>query len=437
MDETPFQNGTAEHPYLVDSLAELQSIGSGFSSDDEGVVAPADATASLNSHYRQTADIDASSSANFQPIGGTFGGSYDGGGYLISGLVINRGSTANVGLFSQTSSDSVLENVALVGADVTGQDSTGVLVGLAAGTVRQSFASGLLQGRLNGGGLVGTNAGPVEDSFATVTVAGTSNTGGLVGSNTGSMLRSFALGSVSVTGTTAGGLGGIISGPLSHSFATGDVTGSFTGGLTGSSGISVADSYATGSVGSGGLVGSGSGAARSYRVDDPAGGTTDGALITLAGLRALACDQDNDGFVADTNDAIFEDDDGNTCDASNEDVFPWDFGTDADLPVINGLVGGLDAQGQRLAVEFSMVDRTLTGTAIVAPFILPREAGSTLSYYWVLPSGVTAVGRNRVGDVLGITAAAAEYDLHLTIVERDAAETILAVYADEFTLTVN
>ena len=468
------QDGTAANPWRVGTLGQLQSIATGFSNPhiaincvdvtgcDSGKLSTA---ASLAAHYRQTADIDASPTASgtwllndkgnsdasddehgFQPIGGTFGGSYDGGGYLITSLFINRNTTDNVGLFAATGGGSVVENVALVGADVTGKNQTGVLVGDASGTVRGSFASGRLKGIDRSGGLVGRSNSAVEDCLAAVAMAGEDEVGGLAGAFLGSVRRSFALGSVSTSGIRAGGMVGALTNMVSHSFATGIVSGNTTsGGLVGLSTGSVRDSYATGSATgsiSGGLLGNGD-ASRSYRVT--AGGS--GTEITLDGLRVLACDQDNDGFVADTNDAIFEDADGNTCATAGAAAFPWDFGTDADLPVINGLVGGLDAEGQRLAVEFSLVDRAaVTGTitspatsvdvTLTAPTV-GREAGSVLSYFWVLErSEAISADDLRAREVI-ITAEAGSYAAHLTIIERDAAGTLLAVYADEFTLTVN
>ena len=356
-----------------------------------------------------------------------------------------------MGLFSQTSGGSVLENIALVGANVTGKNNTGALVGNAAGTVRQSFASGFSQGGDNSGGLIGEITGVVEDSFTVVMMTGGYFVGGLAGTSSGSVFRSFTVGSTHNSGDFQINLGGLIGtlstgAVVSHSFTTGDTFGDYSvAGLVGvNNDASISDSYAAGTstgltgANASGLVGGTGTATRSYRVDAPSGGNAAGTQISLANLRALACAN-----------AIFEDADGNTCDASNEDVFPWDFGSDADLPVINGLVGGLDAEGQRRAVEFSRVDRTLTGAAgsvnvAFTPIVSRREATSVLRSYWVLPSSLTRLGQSGSGDTLVFTAPAltggatsATYALHLTVVERDAAGTLLAVYADEFTLTVN
>ena len=468
------QDGTEKYPWEVDTLAQLERIATGFSNpyienncssiDDcteggDSTINKLSPEVSLEAHYRQTADIDASPSASsdynsgagFQPIGGTFGGSYDGAGYLISGLFIDRSSSDNVGFFSQTSSGSVLENVALVGVNVSGRNNTGVLVGYAEGAVRGSFTSGRLSSPVGGstGGLIGRSDGWLEGSFTAVTTAASYLSGGLVGYASGTVLRSFALGSVDVSGNGAGGLVGSAAGTLSHSFATGDVIGPNAAGLAGSVSGSVSDSYAVGSASGGGLLGQGT-ASRSYRVSG-ADADTDATKITLDGLRALACDGTTE-FRWDA------DDDSSTsavaCAPFNKNIFPWDFGSPNELPVINGLVGGLDAEGQRLAVEFSLVtgaEREAVGeiavgensveVTLTAPDV-ERETDSILSYFWVLERSTDISATDLRSRVLTVTAMAASpdsdpYDLHLTIVERDAAGTLLAVYADEFFLTVN
>ena len=477
VDETPFQNGTAEHPYLVDSLAELQSIGSGFVNDyiatncfkiincDRGEISEA---ASLAANYRQVADIDASptaaadynSGAGFLPIGNCggdacgsgdndvpFTGSFDGGGYLIAGLSIDRSTIEGVGLFGLTGSGSVLENVAPVGVNIKGSSYSGALVGYVQGAVRQSFATGRLENlSFYAGGLIGQSTDTVENSFATVAIVASGGGGGLVAVAKGSVRRSFALGSVAITGGTAGGLiGETSSGEIvSHVFSTGSVSGdNLVGGLIGLNAGSTSDSYATGTA-TKGLVGNGT-ATRSYRVSGT-DSATDATQISLANLRALACDAITEFRWDDPDDNP----DGGPldCAMAGAAAFPWDFGTSADLPVINGLVGGLDAEGQRRAVEFSLVDRaavseTLTSgeTSVDVTLTAPtvgREAGSVLSYFWVLQRSddISADGL-RAREVIITATAAGSYAAHLTIIERDAAGTLLAVYADEFSLTVN
>ncbi len=73
--------------------------------------------------FKQTQDIDMSSISNFTPIGvGSktkyFGGTYDGGGYTISGLYISHSLTRFAGLFSYVEEGTV-RNVILVSPSVT------------------------------------------------------------------------------------------------------------------------------------------------------------------------------------------------------------------------------------------------------------------------------------------------------------------------------
>ncbi|MFC6976658.1 hypothetical protein ACFQL1_21310 [Halomicroarcula sp. GCM10025709] len=85
---------SGETYYEVDSLVKLQCI----------------QTKGLGDNYVQTQDIDASETgewndrSGFDPIGdkdNEFTGTFDGNGYTISGLIIDRGGTYSVGLFSE------------------------------------------------------------------------------------------------------------------------------------------------------------------------------------------------------------------------------------------------------------------------------------------------------------------------------------------------
>jgi hypothetical protein len=60
----------------------------------------------------------------------------------------------------------------------------GILVGLNAGSVSNSYTSGAVSGEYSVGGLVGTNIGTVSNCYSTANVTGgTFGVGGLVGSN--------------------------------------------------------------------------------------------------------------------------------------------------------------------------------------------------------------------------------------------------------------
>ncbi len=247
-------------------------------------------------------NIDASATtgwnagAGFDPVGtsGTpFTGTFDGAGYTISDLFINRPIWEDTGLFGRTSgaeiSDVILEDV-----DITG-DYAGAL---ATKTTNTTIIDVTVSGSVTAdndyaGGLIAwSHIGTVItdcDSSCSVTNTGADNyanfTGGLVGCAQGTdMTRCFATGAVTAYGTPyVGGLVGIVdvysSDPcaLIKVFATGDVaayddnshTGGYVGGLigwlgeNGNVGCTITDAYALGDVSvetpanayTGGLVG--------------------------------------------------------------------------------------------------------------------------------------------------------------------------------------
>jgi hypothetical protein len=256
-------NGTAEDPYQIADWYRLDDVRN-----------------YLSSHFILINDLDSdsigyteltSSSAHegkgWEPVGvnnNTFVGSFDGAGYEICDLFINRPDETEVGLFGAVGQVAVIGNVGVFG-NVTGNENTGGLVGKNEGTVSNSYSTCNVIGDLNVGGLVGksdNSEGAVTNSYATGNVTGNDNVGGLVGWNReGTVSNSYATGRV--TGSdSVGGLVGKNSDTSSNSYATGRVTGSDNvGGLVGRNDNtgSVTDSYSTSSVTGdlhvGGLIG--------------------------------------------------------------------------------------------------------------------------------------------------------------------------------------
>jgi len=254
--------GTDANPYEVGNVDQLQCI------EEQG----------LDANYTQVSDIDASETSDwntgegFDPIGffnsigedDPFDGKFDGQGYEITDLTINRASESDVGLFGANRGD--ITEVSLVSADITGSGDVGGLVGDNPGAVSGSYVTGSVDGEEDVGGLVGliTVEAAVFKSYATASVNGDEDVGGLVGGNAFgtdmTVIDSYATGSV--TGTEdVGGLVGDASGTVSGSYATGPVNGdNRVGGLVGLiSDATITESYATGSVDGdnrvGGLVG--------------------------------------------------------------------------------------------------------------------------------------------------------------------------------------
>jgi len=162
----------------------------------------------LSGNYALANDIDATitktwnNGSGFVPIGNynnRFGGTFDGKGYKIINLYINRSSQNDVGLFGYTSKYAVIENVGLVNVSVSGNYDVGGLVGWNYyGTVSNSYATGNVSGRRYVGGLIGENYGTVNNSYATGNVSGSDwDVGGLIGLNFGTVSNSYSTGSVS------------------------------------------------------------------------------------------------------------------------------------------------------------------------------------------------------------------------------------------------
>jgi hypothetical protein len=220
-------------------------------------------------NYTELAGPTANGREGWQPIGtrrAPFDGSFDGQGYEIEDLLINRPDERYVGLFGYVDKGGVVKDIGVVNATVAGKDNVGGLVGNNGGTVSSSYSTGSVSGDDSVGGLVGDNGGTVEYSYSTgnVTSEQGSYIGGLMGINDGGTVsNSHSSGSVSGD-ENVGGLVGINEGGTvsNNCYSIGSVTGkSYVGGLVGCNyeESNVSDSYSKGSVTGnwsvGGLVG--------------------------------------------------------------------------------------------------------------------------------------------------------------------------------------
>jgi hypothetical protein len=139
--------------------------------------------------YEEMAGPTANGGKGWRPIesvdiqGDWFTGSFDGQGYEIRDLFINRPQENTVGVFSRADDGAYIENIGVVNADATGDGTVGGLVGFNDGTVSNSYFSGNVTGNRRVGGLVGLNSDTVSNSCATGSVNGDSMIGALVGYN--------------------------------------------------------------------------------------------------------------------------------------------------------------------------------------------------------------------------------------------------------------
>ncbi len=218
--------GTSEDPYQITSLTDLRAL-----SETSGL---------WNKYFIQTADINASatsgwnSGSGFSPVGinatYSFTGNYDGQGYLIDSLFINRGGTTYIGLFGRTASPAVVKNLIVSNANITGNTAVGVIVGEnRIATISDCGCSGTVIGNNTLiGGLAGwNNGGTVSGCYSNSAVSGVNNAGGLVGSSNTQISDSYSFGSVTrasgSAGTSIGAFAGTSTGSVIRCYSTGNV----------------------------------------------------------------------------------------------------------------------------------------------------------------------------------------------------------------------
>lgn len=185
-------DGSESSPYEISSLEQLRDL--------------SEIDLLWTSNFIQTANIDASASATwnegagFSPIGSensAFTGNYDGQGFTIDSIYINRAETDYVGIFGYGMFDTI-QNLAVTNAYVTGGTYTGALIGRMHGAVAKScYTSGSVIGTSNVGGLTGRNwDGLIRNCYSTASVEGNDIVGGLVGEYKGTITNCYATGLV-------------------------------------------------------------------------------------------------------------------------------------------------------------------------------------------------------------------------------------------------
>ena len=253
-----------------------------------------------NSNWADGASGNDAVAGGWEPIGNNsslFNTMFEGNGYTISNLYINRANTNFVGLFGSLSKDAKLRNLGIESGNVTGKSSVGSLAGSNEGgyiisCYAMSTPSGASEvtGMGSGavGGIVGLNRGMIRGNYATWNVNAAGDAGGIVGINHGVLLECYATGTVNIATTknhrNAGGLVGwntgdpsvyispyiavhlnkIKGGTIFGCYATGDVrtngASGDAGGLVGRNAIgSIRACYATGNAAAEGLNGNAGG----------------------------------------------------------------------------------------------------------------------------------------------------------------------------------
>lgn len=233
-------SGTQADPFIIENLNDLQNMNN-----------------NRTAFYELESDIDASETVTwngglgFDPIGtftgvpaDAFSGSFDGKGFRIIGLVINRPLEDFIGLFGYTGvACGEIKNVGIENCTMAGDWFVGALVGfhefmtlLADGNISNCWSSGSVTGAAAVGGLLGYNGALVRDCYSGCTCLFTSvgfdvsQCGGFVGLNDRNITRCYATGNITVIGNVGrdvqevGGFAGITdNGEVTRCFATGNV----------------------------------------------------------------------------------------------------------------------------------------------------------------------------------------------------------------------
>lgn len=218
-------------------------------------------------------NIDASDTATwnanngFIPIGNhttPFTGTFNGAGYTISDLYIERSGANYIGLFGEING-ATIQNVTLASPTITGDAYTGALVGFDYSTSTISnciiFGGSVTGDAANAndiGGLIGhADSSVISDCYTTCTVFGDNNAiGGIVGSVADATFEDcYATGAVSGNTTDSTGVGGFVGedgggGTFTSCYATGAITGyDSVGGFAGeASDSTITSCYATGAI---------------------------------------------------------------------------------------------------------------------------------------------------------------------------------------------
>lgn len=245
-------DGTEEDPYVITNATELQAM------NEE-----------LSANYTLGNDVDASDTAGwndgkgFEPVGNSsdpFAGSFDGAGFAVTNLTIDRPAENDVGLFGVVDGGSIA-NVSLVDANVSGSERVGGLVGTTEdGSIVDSSVDATVNGSTNVGGFVGLASGSdpllsnVSGSVVVTTERdGQSYGGGVVGKMRaeGVVVDAAMTVDVSVTSTSANTFVGVSAGGL---IGNADFTDVSNASVTGT----VSATIPHGDSDVGGLVGDGS-----------------------------------------------------------------------------------------------------------------------------------------------------------------------------------
>ncbi len=264
----------AENRYEISSYAGLKKfadIVNGIENPDEPLNPQAACAKLMN-------DIDASASdpglpgydpSNaWTPIGKDnshkYTGTFDGDGYVITGLTFDDSSVNDAGFFGKVYRvkegdeivGGIVKNVGIEDGKITGSQNVGGVAGYNNGLITGCYFKGSVSGSSCIGGIAGINDDTIENCYNTGEVSGDIYIGGVTGYNYGGTVRN-CFNTAKISGNRH--IGGVVGGNINSSFTnclitncynTGEVSGElYVGGVTGYLyNNAVSNSYTTGNI---------------------------------------------------------------------------------------------------------------------------------------------------------------------------------------------
>ena len=219
--------GTTDSPLEITTAAQLAEIATLVNARENGLELFLFNNAGAKVSLKMTNDIDLSAytkGEGWEPIGNKdnkFRSAFDGGGYKISNLTINRADGEYQGLFGSMGVGALVENLGIENTEIRAKGYAGGVAGeVRGGTVQNCYTTGSVGGNIYVGGVLGVvfENSTVQNCYSTVSIDGASGT------------FSFMIGGLT---------GGVYDSTVINCYATGNVSGSssasstYTGGLTG------------------------------------------------------------------------------------------------------------------------------------------------------------------------------------------------------------
>ena len=218
-------NGSSSSPWKISTAAQLARMSYLVNNSNSSYGSDA---------FELTANIDLSR-YYWSPIGvstsSDFSGTFDGNGYIITGLYINDSDATYQGLFS-FATGATIHDVGIINSSISAS-SCGAIAGRAYNSeIYSCFSNATISGESDiVGGLVAYHvASSVRNCYNKGSVSGAGDVGGISGScsGDGEIVNCYNTGAISSSGSNVGGIAGLTgqSFTVANCFTTGSVTGS-------------------------------------------------------------------------------------------------------------------------------------------------------------------------------------------------------------------